>query len=62
MAKINWNTFRPGDVVSFYFNSTFRETICFQFKTWDDYYVYGKLGEKWPRYILTQSVEVGVIR
>jgi hypothetical protein len=62
MAKINWNTFKPGDVVTFYFNSPFRKNICFQFKTWDDYWVYGVNGEKYERYILVQAKEVGVIR
>jgi hypothetical protein len=59
---IKWTTFKEGDVVTFYFHRPFTQNICFQFKTFDDYYVYGKRGEKHERYILAKAVEVGVIR
>jgi hypothetical protein len=62
MGKINWNILKPGDVVTFYFSSPTEKNICFQFKTWDDYYIYGTKGEKYERYILCRAIEVGVMR
>jgi hypothetical protein len=62
MTKINWNRFKPGDVVTFYFHLPTTPSICFQWKTWDAYDVYGTKGEKYSRAQLLQAVEVGIIR
>lgn len=59
---IKWTAFRENDVITFYFHSPFTKSVCFQFKTFDDYYVYAKNGEKYEKYILSSAKEVGVIR